>query len=73
MKESGPPVITPSRFHRTVDGDALVKARQALGMSQAEFAEACQHSQQFQSQIEAPGFHEVRVEKADELSAILGK
>ncbi|KKK77000.1 hypothetical protein LCGC14_2857990 [marine sediment metagenome] len=69
MSQDG--VISESQWHKSVDGDLLVKGRAALGLTQEEFALLCDHSRQFQSRIEAPGLHEVSVSKATEISMVL--
>ena len=65
-------LITPSIYHRTIDGVELIRRREALGLSQATFANLCGHSQQFQQRLEAPGGHEILATKADEIADLLG-
>lgn len=67
------PVITPSRFHRTVNGMELVKAREGLFMNQQSFAWRCRWSKQYQSQIEVPGEHEISTASANKILEALGK
>lgn len=64
-------VVGPSVWHRTIDGDKLVAARNRLGMSQKAFAEACGYSQQFQQQIERPGSWEVTTQMAQKIEDVL--
>lgn len=52
-------------------GIDLVKAREALNLSQAEFAEKCGWTQQHQSQLELPGIeHKLDSEKKEALTKI---
>ena len=66
-------LIKPAKYHRTIDGTELAKAREKTGMSQAEFAARCGWSQQFQSQLEYPEEKLITVEKAEKIMEILGK
>lgn len=56
-------LITASKYHRTVDGTELVKAREGLLLNQGAFGLRCGWSQQFQSQLEA-GENEITSEEA---------
>ena len=64
-------LIRPSRFHFVIDGTALVKAREKRGMTQAEFAEKCGWTQQFQSKLEQPTEHEISREAGQSLERVL--
>lgn len=64
-------VISESVWHRSINGVQLGIARENKGLTQAKFAELCQWSQQYQSQIEAPGVHEVGVSIAERIEKIL--
>ena len=66
-----PSVITNSSHHRAIDGDKMVEVREAMGMSQTEFAKAVGHSQQFQSRIERPGLHEVTTNVAKPIQKLI--
>lgn len=70
-KEKSEKLITPSRYHRTLDGTVLAAMREEAGLTQAEFAKKCGWSQQFQSQIEAPKVHEISTLKAETVQNIL--
>lgn len=49
-------------------GFELAEARESLGLSQAEFAEKCGWTQQYQSQLELPGIkHRLSLEKREVL------
>lgn len=69
MSQDG--VISESQWHKSVDGNLLVKARTELGLTQEEFALLCNHTRPFQTQIERPGLHEITVYKATEISMVL--
>ena len=60
-------LISSSKYHRTVNGTELTRAREEVSLTQEEFAEKCEWSQQFQSQIEAPGEHEITTEAATKI------
>ena len=66
-------LITPSTSHRSINGAELCKAREEIGLSQAAFASECGYSQQYQQQIEAPGLHEIKTAKAEQILAVLEK
>ena len=66
-------VIGPSMFHRTVDGMELVKAREGLFINQQVFAHRCGWSKQYQSQIEAPGSHEITLDTAKLIEKAIAK
>ena len=64
-------VITESLYHKTVNGTPLAAKRDEMGLTQTEFAEKAGWSQPFQSQIEAPGPHEVPISIADKIEEII--
>lgn len=64
-------LVSASIYHRTLDGNKLVEIRNYLGISQQEFADRCDHSRPFQSQIEAPGGHEVLTSRSDTILAAI--
>ncbi len=64
-------VVGPSVWHRTIDGDKLVAARNRLGMSQEAFAAACGHSRQFQQRLERPGLWEITTQMAEKIEKIV--
>jgi transcriptional regulator with XRE-family HTH domain len=66
-------LIIPSTEHKNIDGSLLSAEREKTGLSQAAFASECGHSQQYQQQIEAPGFHEIKTAKAEQIFAVLEK
>jgi transcriptional regulator with XRE-family HTH domain len=64
-------LVSPSRYHRTLNGLVLLSAREAKGMSQEQFARACGWSQQYQSQLEADKLHEVHVDVIIKILSVL--
>ena len=60
-------LFRPSDSHRVVDGVKMTSVRDQLGLSCEEFADLAGHSQQFQSQIEAPGEHIITRSKAEDI------
>ena len=66
-----PKLIGPSKYHRTLNGVELVKARESLDMNQTEFAALCGWSQPYQSQIEAPEEHEVHKDITDRIAEVI--
>ena len=66
-------LIMPSMEHKTIDGTVLSSEREMIGLSQAAFAAECEHSQQFQQQLEGQGSHEIRSAKADQILTVLEK
>jgi transcriptional regulator with XRE-family HTH domain len=60
-------VVGPSAERRSVNGDAVSKIRGMMKISQAEFAEFCGWSQQYQCGLERPGRHERSKETADKI------
>jgi len=65
-------LITPSKYHRTLNGTELVKWREAIGLTQAEFAERCGWSQQQQSRFETPYDHEIHISTVELILQVLG-
>ncbi len=66
-------IIVASVHHRAIDGDLLVKAREAMGLSQAQFAQKAGFSQQFQSRIESPGTYDVTTNVAKAVMDVIEK
>ena len=64
-------LITASKYHRTLNGMVLVRLREAIGISQADFAEYCGWSQQYQAQLESPGETEIPTYSATLIAALL--
>lgn len=62
-----PKLIDDSLFHKTLNGFELLRRREKAGLSQEEFAEKCDWSQQYQNQLEAPGLHEINIETAQKI------
>ena len=60
-------LIKPAKYHRSIDGIDMARARERAGLSQQQLAEAVavildrDLSQQYIQQIEAPGEHEIPV------------
>lgn len=67
------PLVQPSKKHRTIDGLELTKAREAMRLSQHDFAARCGWEQPYQCQLEHAGKHEVRIETAKMIMEVLGK
>ncbi len=65
-------LITPSIYHRSIDGIELVKRREGKRMTQGQLAKRCGVSQGFISQLERPGVWEVTLKRAESLNRILG-
>ena len=63
----------PSKYHRTLDGFALGREREARQLTQWQFAEECHWSQQFQSQLEGGGESEVPIQIIDTITKVLDK
>ncbi len=64
-------LITHSRWHRTINGTELTRRREACKLVQYQFAHECGWSQPYQSQIEAPGCHEIAVGHAMAIERVL--
>lgn len=64
-------LVRPSESHFVLDGTELVKARERLGLSQGDFADGCGWTQQYQSQLESPEEHEISLETAKKIKAII--
>ena len=58
-------LIRQSRGYKILNGIELIKRREALGITQAEFADYCGWSAPYQSRIESSGRHEVHKHIAD--------
>lgn len=70
----------PAVHYRHVFGLDIMRARESTGLNQAEFADQCGWSQQYQQQLERPVDYDVRTvtvtvvtKKAVELLKIKGK
>lgn len=64
-------LIEPSDFHRRINGTQLTIEREKRGLNQFQLATECGWSQPYQSQLEAPGWHEIPKEHADKIIMIL--
>lgn len=64
-------LFTESTEHKMLNGDELVKRREALGLTHAEFAGKCGWSAMHQCRLEMPGIHEVPIETAEKIMKIL--
>ena len=62
-------LITESRYHKTLNSTELIKRRESLGVSQAEFAEQCGWSPAYQCKLESPNLHEIGIKVADKIIA----
>jgi len=65
------PLIGPSKYHRTLDGVELTKARERLKLSQEEFADKCGWTHQYQSRLEVPEMHEISAENAEKILELI--
>jgi len=52
-------------------GSELTRAREALKVSQADFAGACGWTQQHQCHLEKPGTHEISLESYDKINSAI--
>ena len=64
-------LIIPSTEHKTIDGFALSIERAKIGLSQAAFADECGYSQQYQQRLESSGLHEITLDTAEKILAVL--
>ena len=64
-------LIGRSKYHRTVDGTELVKAREGLFLSQAAFAALCGWSRTYQGMLEKPGEHEIPTNTACKIMEVV--
>ena len=66
-------LIQPSKFHRTIDGVELAKAREEKGLTQQRFADLCGWSRTYQVQLEHPGEHEVSLDTAEKIYRVFSE
>ena len=66
-----PKLITNSIYHRTVNGDVLIKRMDRLDLTQRELADMAGCSQGYICQLARPGKWEVKAAFADKLREIL--
>jgi len=66
-----PELIGPSKYHRTLNGVELLKAREDMGLSQAQFADMCGWSHQYQSRLEVPEEHEISKDNAERIEKVV--
>lgn len=71
-------LISPSKYHKTINGEELLRQREAAGMSQQDVADNAGVSRQFISQIESPGDdkdwkHEITLDFAERIKNIFRK
>ena len=67
-------LITPSKYHRTIDGEELFKLRGS--MSQQQLADSVGVSRQFIQRLESPGdngdwLHEITADLANRITKAL--
>jgi transcriptional regulator with XRE-family HTH domain len=65
-------IISPAKYHRSLDGTSLAIARQELGLSQTQFAELCSWSRGYQAQLER-GENEILLTTAEKIIKILSE
>lgn len=63
----------PSRYHRTLDGFALGRERQKRRLTQWQFAELCEWTQPFQSQLEGAAESEVPIRIINTIERVFDK
>lgn len=70
-------MIGPSKYHRTLNGLALIQKREELGLTQEQLADVIEVSRQFISRLEGPGddnySHEVSTELAEKIEKVFLK
>ena len=68
-------IIRPSIWHRSIHCFKLRQAREAMGLSQAEFARRAGHSREFQCQLEHPPIegdcHEITLATAKAIEKVI--
>lgn len=66
-------LFTESTDHKMLNGTELIKRREALGLTQAEFAGKCGWSRTTQWKLEKIGIHEVPSQTAERIKESLKK
>lgn len=64
-------IIKPSKDRKYLDGFALGRLRDDLGLTQESFAHLCGWTRQYQSKLESSK-HDVPCETADTIEAVIG-
>lgn len=64
-------LITDSKLHKMLNGIELIKRREELGLTQADFAELCGWSRTYQYKLELPDIHEIPTDIAEKIMKIL--
>lgn len=66
-------LISDSMYHRTLNGMELCRRREAIGLTQFQFAKECGWSKQYQARLEVPELHEVQTETAEKIEGVFSQ